>query len=89
MTRPVRLVRLVRPPAPHADPPAPPGPGPGIGKSNAWLAIGVTAWALQTLKRLATREPKVVFKETLKPGERLVISHLPPPIDGRLKRPGA
>jgi len=50
----------------------------GLGKSNAWLAIGVTAWVLQTLKRLATREPKIVFKETLKPGERLVISHLPP-----------
>ncbi len=50
----------------------------GLGKSNAWLAIGVTAWALQTLKRFATKEPKVVFREKLKPGERLVISHLPP-----------
>jgi hypothetical protein len=50
----------------------------GLGKSNAWLAIGATAWGLQFLKKLATREPKVVFKEQLKPGERLVISHLPP-----------
>ncbi len=50
----------------------------GLGKSNAWLAVGVTAWALQTLKRFATKEPKVVFSEKLKPGERLVISHLPP-----------
>jgi hypothetical protein len=51
----------------------------GLGKSNAWLAVGITAWGLQTLKRLATKEPKVVFSETLRPGERLVISHLPPP----------
>jgi len=50
----------------------------GLGKSNAWLAVGATAWALQTLKRLATKEPKVVFSEKLKPGERLIISHLPP-----------
>ena len=50
----------------------------GLGKSNAWLAVGVTAWALQTLKKFATKEPKVVFREKLKPGERLIISHLPP-----------
>lgn len=50
----------------------------GLGKSNAWLAVGVTAWVLQTLKKFATKEPKVVFREQLKPGERLVISHLPP-----------
>ena len=50
----------------------------GLGRSNAWLAVGATAWGLQLLKRLAAKEPKVVFKEQLKPGERLVISHLPP-----------
>ena len=50
----------------------------GLGRSNAWLAIGVTAWVLQTLKRAATKQPKVVFHEKLAPGERLVISHLPP-----------
>ena len=50
----------------------------GLGKSNAWLAVGATAWALQTLKKFATKEPKVVFCEKLKPGERLIISHLPP-----------
>ncbi|MEA2902101.1 MAG: hypothetical protein QOH36_1988 [Actinomycetota bacterium] len=50
----------------------------GLGKSNAWLAVGAAAWALQTLKKFATKEPKVVFSEKLKPGERLIISHLPP-----------
>ena len=50
----------------------------GLGKSNAWLAVGATAWALQTLKKFATKEPKVVYREKLKPGERLIISHLPP-----------
>ncbi|HVF13888.1 MAG TPA: hypothetical protein VM942_04770 [Acidimicrobiales bacterium] len=50
----------------------------GLGKSNAWLAVGAAAWGLQTLKRLAAKEPKIVYSETLRPGERLVISHLPP-----------
>ena len=50
----------------------------GLGKSRAWLTVGVAAWGLQYLKRLATKEPKVVFREQLRPGERLVISHLPP-----------
>ena len=50
----------------------------GLGRSNAWLAVGLTAWGLQLLKRLATKEPKVVFSEKLSPGDRLVISHLPP-----------
>lgn len=48
----------------------------GLGKSNAWLAIGATAWVLDRLKR--GREPKVVYHEKLKPGERILISHLPP-----------
>jgi hypothetical protein len=50
----------------------------GLGRSNRWLAVGVAAWGLQFLKRAAAREPKVVYREQLKPGEGLVISHLPP-----------
>ncbi len=50
----------------------------GLGRSNGWLAVGAAAWGLQLLKRATTKEPKVVYREKLKPGERLVISHLPP-----------
>jgi hypothetical protein len=50
----------------------------GLGKSNTWLAVGAAAWALDFLKRRATKEPKVVYREQLKPGQRILISHLPP-----------
>lgn len=50
----------------------------GLGRSNAWLAVGATAWALDVLTRRARKEPKVVYREKLRPGERILISHLPP-----------
>ena len=32
-------------------------------------------WGYTTLKRLARREPELVFSEELKPGERIIISN--------------
>ena len=48
----------------------------GLGKSKVWVAVGATAWLLERLK--AKKEPKVVYQEKLKPGQRILISHLPP-----------
>ncbi len=48
----------------------------GLGSSNAWLAVGAAAWALERIRRKG--EPKVVYHEKLKPGERILITHLPP-----------
>ncbi len=49
----------------------------GIGGSRAWLALGVTAGGLQLLRRAAKREPEVVYREELPPGQSLVVQHLP------------
>ena len=49
----------------------------GIGGSRGWLAVGVTAGGLHVLKRMIRREPEVVYLEDLRPGQSLVIRHLP------------
>ena len=49
----------------------------GIGGSRAWLAVGVTAGGLHMLRRAVKREPDVVYREELRPGQTLVIQHIP------------
>jgi hypothetical protein len=49
----------------------------GIGGSRAWLTIGVMAGGLRLLKKIAKREPDVVYLEELRPGQSLVIQHFP------------
>ena len=49
----------------------------GIGGSRAWLAVGVTAGALQMMRKAIKREPEVVYCEELHPGQSLVIQHFP------------
>ncbi len=49
----------------------------GIGGSRGWLALGVTAGALRMLRRMAKREPDVVYLEELHPGQSVVIQHFP------------
>jgi len=49
----------------------------GIGGSRAWLAVGFTAGGLHLLRRMAKREPDTVYLEELRPGQSLVIRHLP------------
>jgi hypothetical protein len=49
----------------------------GLGGSRAWLAVGVTAGGLHMLRRMAKREPEVVYLEELHPGQSLVIQHFP------------
>jgi len=49
----------------------------GIGGSRAWLALGVTAGGLHMLRRMAKRAPETVYLEELRPGQSLVIQHIP------------
>jgi hypothetical protein len=51
----------------------------GIGGSRGWLALGLTAGGLRMVRRAMKREPEVVYCEELRPGQSLVIQHLPPP----------
>lgn len=47
-----------------------------LGGSRAWTSVGVVAFALRALGRMAAREPEVVYREELQPGQTLVVSHL-------------
>jgi hypothetical protein len=49
----------------------------GIGGSRGWLTLGVVAGGLQLLRRMAKREPDVVYSEELYPGQSVVIQHFP------------
>ena len=49
----------------------------GIGGSRGWLAVGLTAGALQMVRKALKREPDVVYCEELHPGQSLVIQHFP------------
>jgi hypothetical protein len=46
---------------------------------RAWLVLGGLAWGLHLLGRAAGREERVVYREELAPGQRLVISRASAP----------
>ena len=49
-----------------------------MGGSRAWLILGGLAWGFRLLRRVAsTRRLRAVLTEELRPGESLVITHLP------------
>jgi hypothetical protein len=47
--------------------------------SGPWLAVGVAAVGIRLLRWLTRRPAPTVVSEVLRPGETLVISHLPEP----------
>jgi hypothetical protein len=49
----------------------------GIGGSRGWLTVGVVAGGLRMLRKMARREPDVVYLEELHPGQSVVIQHFP------------
>ena len=49
-----------------------------VGGNRAWLAVGTVALGVRLLRKLSRPEPVVVC-EPLRPGETLVIAHLPEP----------
>jgi hypothetical protein len=49
----------------------------GIGGSRAWLAVGVTAGGLRLVRRALKRQADVVYCEELRPGQSLVVQHIP------------
>ena len=46
-----------------------------FGGSRGWAAVAVGTWGYTTLKRIARREPELVFSEELKPGDRIIITN--------------
>ena len=49
-----------------------------MGGSRAWLILGAAAWGFRLVMRVAsTRRLRAVLTEELRPGESLLITHLP------------
>ena len=49
-----------------------------MGGSRGWLILGGAAWAIRILSRVvSTRRLRPVLTQELRPGESLLISHLP------------
>lgn len=46
-----------------------------LGSSRGWTAVWVTLAGFRLLRRFTRRDPEVVYREELKPGETLVIAH--------------
>lgn len=46
-----------------------------FGTSRAWTVVAVGTFTLRQLGKLAKRDPEVVHRQELKPGESILISH--------------
>jgi hypothetical protein len=45
-----------------------------LGGSSFWTVVGAGAWLIRALQWAAKREPEVVYRAELQPGETLVLS---------------
>ncbi len=46
-----------------------------LGGSRVWTVVGAVALGARVLHKLAGSDPEVVYREELRPGETLVLSH--------------
>jgi hypothetical protein len=54
----------------------------GRSGNKHWLYVGTGLWTLRTVRRMAERREEILISETLKPGQRLIISNDRPTLDG-------
>ena len=45
----------------------------GVNGSRVWLTIGILAVGIRSLRRIARREPEVLYRTKVKPGDVLVL----------------
>jgi hypothetical protein len=45
------------------------------GGGKGWFYIGIASWGLRTLQRMAAREPEILLREEIKPGQRINIAN--------------
>lgn len=46
----------------------------GMGGSRGWMTAAILAGGVRGLRRLARTEPEVLYRTTIRPGERFVIT---------------
>lgn len=49
-----------------------------FGGNRRWLVLGGLAWALRAYQYASTREPQVVYRAEIRPGETLVFERQEP-----------
>lgn len=49
--------------------------------SRPWLVAGITAGALELVRRTLAEKPEVVYQAEVEPGERLEVRTIPPEAD--------
>ena len=57
-----------------------------LGGNRRWLVLGGLAWALRAYTYASRREPEVVYRTELKPGETLVLERQAPKKSRRGRR---
>ena len=45
----------------------------GMSGSQAWLVLGISAFGIRTLRKLARPAPEVVYRTEVRPGDRFEI----------------
>lgn len=57
-----------------------------FGGNRRWLVLGGLAWALRAYQWASTRQPEVVYRAELQPGETLVLTRDAPKKSTRRRR---
>lgn len=57
--------------------------------SKFWLLVGGGVWGVRALRRASGRTERVVLREVIQPGERIVISQIPRKVPRKQRRAAA
>ena len=58
-------------------------------RSLLWLAIGGGVWGVRALRRATGRSERIVLREVIQPGERIVITQVPRKVPRKQRRAAA
>jgi hypothetical protein len=57
-----------------------------FGGRKLWLGLGALLWGARAIRRASGRTERVVLREVIQPGERIVISQLPRKVPRKQRR---
>ena len=57
-----------------------------FGGRKLWLGLGALIWGFRALRRASGRTERVVLREVIQPGERIVISQIPRKVPRKQRR---
>jgi hypothetical protein len=60
-----------------------------FGGRKLWLGLGALLWGFRALRRASGRTERVVLREVIQPGERIVISQIPRKVPRKERRAAA